>query len=206
MGVYAIIPARGGSRRIPRKNMQRIGTLTLTQIAVECAFVSKIFDRVILTTDDDVIRTSVMAFPCTIIGRPPALASDSAQMAPVIDHVYKTANLHRDDIYVLLQPTSPFRSPGDIQAVVSMARERGSAKTVTASRLDPDCHQGDFNGVAMAQVFASPAQPYQMHPLPMTERLRTIDIDWPDELYKARALFEYAKKHGNEFNIWHPGL
>lgn len=108
----AIIPARGGSKGIPMKNVKLLGGVPLLQYSVEVAQKSTIFDRILLSTDSndiaDLGRRLGIEVPFL---RPTNLAEDSSPMLPAILHAldyYSQIGYHPNNVF-LLQPTSPFR-------------------------------------------------------------------------------------------------
>ncbi|MBN2503065.1 MAG: acylneuraminate cytidylyltransferase family protein [Anaerolineales bacterium] len=125
--VLAIITARGGSKRIPGKNLLQLGGKSLVELAVQSGQQSKLVSRIVLSTDDEQIaaagRTAGAELPFM---RPPGLASDIASSWDVVRHAVKWYEDNQGwtaDIAVLLQPSSPFRRAehidGTIQALLS---------------------------------------------------------------------------------------
>lgn len=107
----AIIPARSGSKRLSGKNGLRLGGRTLVELAVECAQESGVCDDICITSDDGRLRDHPDAYS---IPRPPWLAADGAMTAHVVQHAIGNMwdELRREyDSVMVLQPTSPLRSP-----------------------------------------------------------------------------------------------
>ena len=107
-----IIPARGGSKGIPGKNIKLLGGKPLIQYTIEAAL--KVFpkERIIVSTDDDEIKKVVENLGLSVpFLRPPELSSDTASSYDVLLHTMNYAEQHAIDydLVVLLQPTSPFR-------------------------------------------------------------------------------------------------
>lgn len=122
--VLAIIPARGGSKGIPRKNLEKVGGVSLVGHAVEQARRAERVTHVCVTSDDPlVLDVASSECPDFLVTRPPELAGDDAPLDPVIKHV-----LNQDAIgwgwgvVAVLQPTSPLRIPADIDACVEAIR------------------------------------------------------------------------------------
>jgi YrbI family 3-deoxy-D-manno-octulosonate 8-phosphate phosphatase len=120
--VVAIIPARGGSKGIPRKNIQQVGGLPLIARAVQSALACPSIDRVVVTTDDDEIALIATAYGAEIIERPPALSSDEASSEAAILHALQSLKRRRVDVRIIafLQPTSPFIASDDLELAVEM--------------------------------------------------------------------------------------
>lgn len=110
--VLALIPARGGSKGIPQKNLCRVGTLTLTARAVRCARETGRFARVAVSTDSDAIAAEAWAEGAEVIRRPATLASDTASVVDVIVHALDVlaGGGFTPRVVVLLEPTSPLRT------------------------------------------------------------------------------------------------
>ena len=124
--MLGIIPARGGSKGIPGKNIRMLGGKPLIYYAVRAARESGLVDRLILTTDSaeiaDVGKSLGIEMPFI---RPANLAQDDTPMFPVIDHAVQFVESQgwQPDIILLLQPTAPLRQPEHIQAAVKILTE-----------------------------------------------------------------------------------
>jgi CMP-N,N'-diacetyllegionaminic acid synthase len=113
----AIIPARGGSKGIPRKNMLRIDGETIVERSIRLARESGRVDRVLVTTDDPEIYELAKkhgAAPPSL--RPPHLARDLSTTIEAVIHLIHDAEVE-DGYILLLQPTSPLRTASDLQAL-----------------------------------------------------------------------------------------
>ena len=111
--ILAIIPARGGSKGIPKKNIVKVGGKPLIAWAIDEAKKSKYIDTVIVTSDDDEILKVAKQYKAEPIKRPAELATDQAPPEPVVFHVLeymKDKFKYLPDIFVYLQPTSPLRT------------------------------------------------------------------------------------------------
>ena len=116
--VLAIIPARGGSKGIPRKNIRELAGKPLIAYTIEAALSSRVIDKVVVSTEDREIAALVREYGIEVINRPQELATDTAATEPVLEHAIqfleKQEN-YRPDIIVLLQATSPLRQSRHIQ-------------------------------------------------------------------------------------------
>jgi len=112
--ILALIPARGGSKRLPRKNIRPLLGKPLIAWTIEQALISKYIDRVIVSTDDKEIAEVSQKYGAEVpFMRPKELATDEAGSVDVILHALKyleDADNYSPDIVVLLQPTSPLRT------------------------------------------------------------------------------------------------
>jgi len=121
--VLAVIPARGGSRRTPRKNIKLFRGKPLIQWTIDAANQSKLIDRFVLSTEDAEIKSVAESLDCEVIDRPHHIATDEASNEDVMRHamtIYPDYNW-----LVLLQPTSPLREGKDIDSSLLLALDDG---------------------------------------------------------------------------------
>ena len=162
--VLAVIPARGGSKGIPHKNLCRIAGTSLVGHAAETARSLDWIDRTIVSTDDEKIAAEGRKYGVAVpFLRPPELASDTARSSDMWQHAWLESEAHfgeQFDISVLLEPTSPLRGPEDIKRTVD-------------TLLDGDCY-------AAATVSRAPAH-FTPH------KCLTIDVGGIIGFYHARG-------------------
>jgi CMP-N-acetylneuraminic acid synthetase len=110
MKALAFIPARGGSKRLPGKNIKAFGGRPLISYSIAFARYNG-FTKVIVSTDDEEIAAVAQAYGAEILMRPEVLSNDSATTASVALHCLKTeiANGFEPDVFITLQPTNPMR-------------------------------------------------------------------------------------------------
>jgi CMP-N-acetylneuraminic acid synthetase len=142
--VAAVIPARGGSKSIPRKNVRSLGGHPLLAYSIEAARQASAVDFVLVSTDDEQIRQVAIDYGAEApFLRPASLALDETPDGPVFEHALRWLEAERSfraDLVVQLRPTSPFRPPGLVdQAVDILARcpEADSLRAVTAPSQNP---------------------------------------------------------------------
>jgi len=143
--VLGLVPARGGSKGVPGKNVRPLAGHTLLEYTSRAARESGVLDRVILSTDApeiaDAGRRAGLEVPFM---RPASLAADDTPMLPVIEHALAETAKHGwvPSIIVLLQPTSPLRRPDHIRDAVNLLRETNADSVVTVveipRHLSPD--------------------------------------------------------------------
>ena len=116
----AIIPARGGSKGIPNKNIFELNAKPLIAWTIEAAKQSVYITRTMVSSDDDKILAVAQQYGADVIIRPTVLAQDTTPTGPVIDHVVEqlSDNGEHYDYIVLLQPTSPLRNASDIDNAI----------------------------------------------------------------------------------------
>jgi len=134
--VLAIIPARGGSKGVPRKNIREIAGKPLIAWTIASAKKSRYIDRLILSSEDAEIIAVAKKYGCEVpFIRPKQLAKDGTPgVAPVIHAVNSLPCKY--DLIVLLQPTSPLRSAEDIDACIKRCAAGGFKSCVTVAEPD----------------------------------------------------------------------
>ena len=133
-GTFAIIPARGGSKGIPRKNLVLIAGQPLIVHSIRHALEASSIDRVIVSTDDPEIAEISRAAGAEVpFLRPAELAGDHVLDWPVFEHALRWIDEHegsRPEIVVHLRPTTPYRKPEWIDSAVRILRERADSHSV----------------------------------------------------------------------------
>ena len=140
--VLAVIPARGGSKGIPYKNIVNLDGKPLIAHTIEVAKKSKYIDRVIVSTDDEKIADVCKKYDVEIMMRPKDLAKDDTPDLPVFQHVIKTLKEKEGktpDIIINLRPTCPLRTENDIDNAVKKMIETNcdSVRTVSKAKQHP---------------------------------------------------------------------
>jgi CMP-N-acetylneuraminic acid synthetase len=136
--VLALVPARGGSKGIPGKNIRPLAGRTLLEYVARAAAESQVVDRVVLSTDDRAIADEGRRLGLDVpFLRPALLAADDTPMLPVIEHAVESLEHGgwSPEIIVLLQPTSPLRRGVHIRASVEALRTSGADSVVTVVEL-----------------------------------------------------------------------
>jgi CMP-N,N'-diacetyllegionaminic acid synthase len=132
--VLALIPARGGSKGLPGKNLLPLAGQSLVARAGAVARESGVVDRIVLSTDaQDIADEGRRAGIEVPFMRPEALAGDETPMLPVIRHALEALAAERwlPDVILLLQPTSPLRQPAHLRDAVAMLRDTGADSVVS---------------------------------------------------------------------------
>ncbi|MGJ0359088.1 cytidylyltransferase domain-containing protein [Aliarcobacter cryaerophilus] len=130
----AIIPARGGSKRLPRKNILDLCGKPLISWSIEAALKSKYVSKVVVSSDDEEILNISSNFGADIIKRPYELANDTATTFDAIKHTIN--NLEKYDYIVLLQPTSPLRNEKHIDEAIELLEEKQADAIVSVCEMD----------------------------------------------------------------------
>ena len=130
----AIIPARGGSKRLPRKNILDLCGKPLISWSIEAALKSKYISKVVVSSDDEEILNISSNFGADIIKRSYELANDTATTFDAIKHTIN--NLEKYDYIVLLQPTSPLRNEKHIDEAIELLEEKQADGIVSVCEMD----------------------------------------------------------------------
>ena len=158
MKVLGVIPARGGSRGFPGKNLSQVAGRPLLAYTVDAARASKHVARVIVSTDDPAIADAARTLGAEVpFLRPASLASDEAPMLPVLQHALQemARNGFAADALVLLQPTSPLRRTEHIDAAVALLESTGADSVVTVVEVP---HQ--FSPASVMRLDGQRLRPY----------------------------------------------
>jgi CMP-N-acetylneuraminic acid synthetase len=145
--ILALIPARGGSKRLPRKNVLPLAGQPLIAWSIRAALAATYVDAVLVSTDDDEIAAVSEAHGATVHRRPAALAADDTASLPVfVDALL--AHQPAADILLALQPTSPFRTGAQLDAAIAALIDQGADALIGVSKakLGPEWQlplQGD---------------------------------------------------------------
>ncbi len=143
MKVLALVPARGGSKGIPRKNLQLLGGKPLVAHAIQTGLAASRVSRVVCSTDDeevaDVARAAGAEVPFL---RPAELAGDASEDWPVFFHALEWLERHegwQPDLVVNLRPTSPLRQPHHVDDAIELLlrTDAESVKAVCVARQHP---------------------------------------------------------------------
>jgi len=136
MKVLSIIPARGGSKGIPGKNIKKINGKPLLYYTINASLKSKFISKTIVSTDDVKIEKIAKKNGAEIIIRPKKLANDSAQIEPTIEHVLKELRNkggYVPDVIILLQNTSPLRESKHIDNAFQQFKRKKLDSILSAS-------------------------------------------------------------------------
>jgi len=164
VNILGVIPARGGSKAIPHKNIALVASRPLLAYTCDAALASRRLTRVVLSTDDPTIaevgRQCGVEVPFL---RPADLAQDDTPMLSVLQHtlrVLQETEGYQPEVVVLLQPTSPLRRAEHIDAAVDILLETGADSVVSVVEVP---HQ--FNPVSLMRLEEGRLVPFLEGPL-----------------------------------------
>ena len=145
--VLAIIPARGGSKRLPRKNVLPLGNKPLIAWTIEAAKKSKYIDRTYVSTESKIIKNIALKYGADVpFLRPKKLGNDTTPTIDVILHFIgqlKKGNVYYDYL-ILLQPTSPLRTEKHIDASIEMLTQNNADGIISITKTN---HPIEFTNV-----------------------------------------------------------
>ena len=131
----AIIPARGGSKRLPRKNVLPLGDKPLIAWSIEAAKESKYIDEIVVSSDDNTILDIADQYNIKKIKRSAELSNDNATTIDVITNTIKTCKRNFDYI-ILLQPTSPLRNAKHIDDAIELLKEKNADAIISVCETE----------------------------------------------------------------------
>jgi N-acylneuraminate cytidylyltransferase len=193
-----IIPARGGSRRVPGKNVRLFHGKPIIAYSIECALASELFDEVLVSTDDLGIASIANDRGAGVVHRPAALAVDNVGTQDVMKHALGLLaplpdGLGRYDYACCLYATAPMATPEDLRAGLALLCDEDVRYVFTVNR-DPLFDAGQWYwGKTEAFRAGWPLidSATAMYPLPPE---RVCDINTEEDFRRAETM--YARLHG----------
>ena len=138
MNILGIIPARGGSKTVPKKNIKLLDGKPLIYYSIKEAQKSKMITDLVVSSDSNEVLSISKKYNCNIIIRPKKISNDSTPMWPVAKHALENLEKTYDKIYdyiLILQPTTPFRSYRDIDRSLKKLISEKSSSLVSVTRV-----------------------------------------------------------------------
>jgi CMP-N,N'-diacetyllegionaminic acid synthase len=189
--ILAVIPARGGSKGVPRKNICRLGDKPLLAWTIEEAKKSAYIDRLILSSDDKEIIEVAKRYGCDVpFIRPAELAKDDTPGIAVILHAVEQVPGY--DYVVLLQPTSPFRTVEDIDGCIQhcITNKAKFCVSVTKAIENPYWMFSMNNNQTLQPILENIDTYYQRQALPTVYKLNgAVYVGNIAQLKKYRSFF-----------------
>ncbi|NLH72429.1 MAG: acylneuraminate cytidylyltransferase family protein [Verrucomicrobia bacterium] len=144
MRTLGIIPARAGSKRLPRKNVLPLGGKPMVCWVIEAARKAQSLDRLVVSSDDpEVLALAAGYDPGIVLERPAELATDTSPAIEYVKHALVSLERRGEEpfsVVVILQPSSPLTQPDDINATVQLLLRTGADTAVSVVRLDHAIH------------------------------------------------------------------
>jgi CMP-N-acetylneuraminic acid synthetase len=148
MRTLAIIPARGGSKRVPRKNLRLLGGKPLVARSIETAIASQRVTRVVVSSDDDEVLEIARRYdPSLALRRPAELSGDTSLAIDFVRHAL--TDLERGgegpfDVVAIIQPSSPLTEAEDVDGVLDLLAACGAESAVSVVELEHALHPAKF--------------------------------------------------------------
>ncbi len=146
--ITAIIPARGGSRRVPRKNIREVAGKPLIAWAIEAGLASRWIDDVVVSTDDEEIARIARQYGAQVpFMRPSHLAASESATLDVLEHAIQTLNKASSpeiSICVLLEPTCALRSPAVVDQVIEALLDSGADSSASVCQMPHVFHPAEI--------------------------------------------------------------
>ncbi|MEM9896684.1 MAG: acylneuraminate cytidylyltransferase family protein [Bacteroidota bacterium] len=135
MKIVSIIPARGGSKTLPRKNVKLLESKPLIAHTIGNSLEAKLVDQTYVSTDDSEISSVAVQYGAKIINRPPKLAIDTASSESALVHALRVIEEQEEqpDLIVFLQCTSPIRTGQDVDNAIRKLQAEGADSLVSVS-------------------------------------------------------------------------
>jgi CMP-N-acetylneuraminic acid synthetase len=128
----AVIPARGGSKGLPGKNIRPLAGLPLIEHSIRLAALCPEIDRTVVSTDSQEIANAARSAGAEVVDRPSSLAQDDTPMLPVLQHALDVAGQESYTRLLLLDPTSPARLPEDVERAHALLAANDAADGVVS--------------------------------------------------------------------------
>lgn len=200
MKVLGLIPARGGSKGVPRKNIRRLCGKPLLAYTAEAAQQAKSLSRVVLSTEDfEIAQIGKQCGARLDFMRPPHLARDSTPSFEVVRHALLTLQHHGKlfDAVCLLQPTNPLRRHTDIDACVELLETSGADSVVSVLPVPAEYNPHwiyRMNDDDQIQLFSGASEPVSRR-----QDLPTV-FHRDGSIYAVRAetIFKYGNLYGRK--------
>jgi N-acylneuraminate cytidylyltransferase len=197
--VLALIPARGGSKSIPRKNIQNFAGEPLIAYSIAAGLAAETINRVIVSTDDDEIAAIAREYGAEVpYTRPEAISGDETPDLPVFKHALEWLKSNEDyqpDIIVQLRPTSPFRKQEHIDRAVWSLIERPEAdsiRTICIPFQNPfKMWKFDANGYLQPLIDIDLPEPYNLPRQALPEvywQTGYVDAAWVDTILQKDSM------------------
>ncbi len=198
MRTLGVIPARGGSKGVPKKNLQPLAGRPLIAFTADAARESRRLSRLIVSTDDPAIRDVARGLRLEVpFLRPKELAQDDTLMLPVLQHAVRAMATHgfAADAVVLLQPTSPLRRGEHIDRAIDLLESTGAESVVTVVEVP---HQ--FNPASVMRLDGERLKPFIDGPLILRrqDKPRAFARNGPAVLVVRTAVLERGSLYGDD--------
>jgi CMP-N-acetylneuraminic acid synthetase len=220
----AIIPARGGSKRIPEKNIQLFGGLPLLVHSIQYAVAnSEIIDAIYVSTDDPTIKATALAYGATVIDRPVSLSGDLEPTITALKHALESIEGSVENVF-LLQPTNPLRPQnlmkeafeiyenGNYDSLFTVTRNHQKFGKIYGNKFMPFNYEIGQRSQDLEPLYFENGLLYitkaslilqdviiseKAFPLEVNHVFANVDIDTPEDLDYAEYLYQKLITHNS---------
>jgi CMP-N,N'-diacetyllegionaminic acid synthase len=189
--VIAVIPARGGSKSVPGKNIRVLGGKPLLAWSIEVAQQLSEIDRIIVSTDDAEIASVGLAYGAEVYPRPPHLATDEALVIDALKDLLQTLHAEREtpEWVILLEPTCPLRTPEDVRDCLKLVAQGGCDSVATFKDAELNPHRAWRITDGVPEVFIAGSVPW----LPRQKLPKAYQLNGAVYVFRANLLAKEAK-------------
>ena len=189
--VFAVIPARGGSKSIPGKNIKALGGKPLLAWPIDVAREVAEIDRIIVSTDDKEIGDVARRFGAEVYERPAHLATDQALVIDALKDLLARLEAEGDapEWVILLEPTCPLRTAGDVRACMELVATGEYDSVATFKDADLNPHRAWRIADGVPEVFIPGAVPW----LPRQKLPKAYQLNGAVYVFRGALLKEEAK-------------
>jgi CMP-N,N'-diacetyllegionaminic acid synthase len=189
--VIAVIPARGGSKTVPGKNIRPLAGRPLIGWSIKVAQQVGEIDRIIVSTDDAQIAAVSREHGAEVYARPPHLATDEALVIDALKDLIRTlqAEQEKPEWLVLLEPTCPLRTADDIRACLGLLAPGGCDSVATFKEAELNPHRAWRIVEGIPEVFISGAIPW----LPRQKLPKAYQLNGAVYVFRTNLLADETK-------------
>jgi CMP-N-acetylneuraminic acid synthetase len=189
--VIAVVPARGGSKSIPGKNIRPLGGKPLLSWSIDVAKEVTEIDRIIVSTDDAEIASVGRSSGAEVYPRPAHLATDEALVIDALKNLLETlqAEGEKPEWVILLEATCPLRVPDDVRACLKLIADGGYDSVATFKEADLNPHRAWRLVDGVPEVFIPGAVPW----LPRQKLPKAYQLNGAVYVFRAKLLEDEAK-------------
>ena len=200
INIIGIIPARGGSKGVPRKNIRLLNGKPLIYYSMKEAKKSTLFDRIIVSTEDEEVAEIAEKYDVEVIIRPEELATDDSPVMLTLQHVVtylKETEDYDTDIIVMLQSTTPFRKAIDIDNAIRLLIETDADSVVSVCEAPHTCNPHWVRKIVDGKLRPYTDREADLHPM----RQELPKVYWRNgQIYavKKDVLFDTGTLYGED--------
>ena len=184
--VIAVVPARGGSKSVPGKNIRPLGGKPLLAWSIEVARQVREIDRIIVSTDDDQIASVGREYGAEVYGRPAHLATDEALVIDALKDLIQTLKAEGEaaEWIILLEPTCPLRTTDDVRDCLKVLAQGGCDSVATFREAELNPHRAWRLVDGVPEVFIPGAIPW----LPRQKQPKAYQLNGAVYVFRANLL------------------